>query len=166
MLARINAAVAVLTGGLLFVATLAIMAQVTIRFLLTRFGMSISAPWTEELCRYCVIWSVFLGSAVLARDGRLIAVDYLLFRLPAPTARWLEAFAILVTILFFVLIGWLGLKMAHDGLIEKSPVMRIPMTAVYAAMPVGAALALINCLALMRDCIALKTRNRTISEIG
>ena len=147
VVARINSAVQVLLAILLGVATVSIALQVTIRFLLTRLDISISAPWTEELCRYSVIWLVFLGAAVLCRQGRLIAVDYLLHRLTPKAARWVQIFAGLITLAFFIIVGWLGLKMAITSVHETSPVMRISMSYVYAAVPVSAVLALVNCMA-------------------
>jgi len=158
LLARINGGVTFVVGALLLVATLSITIQIAIRFLLTRFGVNISAPWTEELCRYCITWSVFLGAGVLCRDGRLIAVDFLVHVLPVKPSMVLETFSIAMTLVFFGLTGWLGWQLFHDGFNETSPVMRIPMAYVYAAVPLGAVLAVANGLAFMVDRLSFPER--------
>lgn len=149
LLARVNSGVSYLVAFLLLVATLAIAVQIIIRFILTGFGLTISAPWTEELCRYAIVWSVYLGAAVLCRVDRLIAVDYLLHRLPARPAMILQTLAVLCTLGFFGLSGWLGWKLFLTGLHETAPVMRVPMAWVYAAVPLGALLAICNSVAFL-----------------
>lgn len=154
LLTALNGCVAILVGGLLLIAILAIALQVGVRFVLTQTGFAVSVPWTEELCRYSITWAVFLGAAVLCRDARLIAVDLVLHQTPAPVARVVEAVATLVTLLFFVALGTLGLRMAVTGLHETSPVMKIPMIWVYVAVPVSSVLAVVNSIARIRNTLA------------
>lgn len=151
LLHNINRLADLAAAVFLAVATLAVALQVSVRFLLDNFDVMISAPWTEEICRYSMIWAIFLGAAVLCREGRLIAVDVLLHKLPVRSALAVDCAAMAVAAVFFVSFGYLGFDMARDGLRETSPVLQIPMAFVYAAVPVGSALSIVNILALTKD---------------
>ena len=67
---KLNALVTAIVAALLCVVSLAVMTQVMVRFVLTALNVNISAPWTEELARYTLIWMVFLGAAVGVRHAR------------------------------------------------------------------------------------------------
>lgn len=124
------------------VATVAVLVQVCVRFVLPKLGLMVSAPWTEELARYLVVWCVFVGVGVLCRHAKLIAVEILTIVLPF--GRALKIGGVVLTMAFFVLLVETGMEWMSLSSIELSPVMRIPMTWVAAAMPVGSVLALVN----------------------
>lgn len=125
--------------------------QIGVRFVLPRLGIAWSAPWSEELARYLMVWCIFMGAAVAARAGALIAVDSLPDALPDPWSHRVRTFALLVTIGFFLLLLWLGLRWMEFGEGETSTVMSMPMAWVYASMPAGALVAIINIVALMLE---------------
>lgn len=146
--------------GILFaVATAAVLIQVGVRFVLPKLGLMISAPWTEELARYLVVWCVFLGVGVLCRHARLIAVDILTIILPFGKA--LKIGGVVVTMFFFVLLVETGLEWISLTAIESSPVMRIPMTWVAVAMPIGSVLALFNLLGFVVASLATADEEAT-----
>lgn len=148
---HLNRLVTLLVGLLLIVVTLAVIGQVGVRFVLTALGINISAPWTEELARYCLIWMVFLGAAVGVRHARMIALEFGVRRLPDRLGIGLRYASIAIAMGFFVLLFVVGLRFVDLGRSETSPVMGITKDLVYWAMPVGAALMLLNSLALIVD---------------
>lgn len=141
---RFNAAAKILCGLLLAVATLSVFFQVLVRFVLDVAGLNVSAAWTEEVARYSFIWAVFIGVGVISRVAGLIAVEMLPQLLPAPFGKYVKLGAIAVTIAFFVLLLYVGSHFAIDGSFETSPVLRLKMSYIYAALPVGAFLAIVN----------------------
>jgi len=149
LLDAVNRVVCWLAGTLFALATIAVLVQVAVRFVLPHLGLAVSAPWTEESARYLVAWSVFLGVAVLCRHGRLIAVDIFALALPDPYGKALRFASLVLTAFFFVCLLTTGMEWTAMSAIEASPVLRIPMTWVYSSMPVGSALALINLLGLL-----------------
>lgn len=136
-------------GAMLGIMVLVVALQIVVRFVLPRFGLVFSAPWSEELARYLMIWCIFLGAAIAARSGALIAVDSLADAVPP---RWGDAIrltALLITIGFFGLLIWLGWRWVEFGETETSTVLNIPMAWVYLALPVGAVFAIVNIAAFI-----------------
>lgn len=150
---RMNRLCTWVVGLLLFVMSVAVMAQVTVRFVLTAVGLNISAPWTEELARYCLIWMVFLGAGVGVRHAQMIALEFLVTSLPKVLGQTVRYGVIVLSIAFFAMMVWVGLEFVELGKTETSPVMNLTKTYVYWAMPVGATLMIINSFALVADTI-------------
>lgn len=149
----LNRLFAWVVGMLLFVMSVAVMAQVTVRFVLTAAGLNISAPWTEELARYCLIWMVFLGAGIGVRHAQMIALEFLVTQLPKAIGVAVRYGVVLLSIAFFAMMVWIGLEFVELGKTETSPVMNLTKNYVYWAMPVGAALMIINSIALVADTI-------------
>lgn len=148
---RLNAAITILVGVLLMVVTVSVLGQVTVRFVLTAAGWNISAPWTEELARYALIWMVFLGAGVGVRHAQMIALEFGVRKLPARYGVPVRYLSIILGIGFFALMFWVGLGFVDLGRSETSPVLGITKDLVYWAMPVGSALMIVNSVALVID---------------
>ncbi len=146
-----NVTLRCIAGLLMIVATVAISYQIIIRFVLTTFEIRVSAPWTEEISRYCFIWSAFLGAATLCRTNGLISVDFLTVLLPPRLSRLLQILVTLTCIGFFVVLAWVGWEWTAMSLHEASPVLRLPMAYVYGAMPAGGAIASLNLAMLLLE---------------
>lgn len=127
-------------GVIVILAAMALMvfANVALRFLTDH-----SILWVEEASRYLMIWLTFLGSGVVLRYGAHIGIDTLQDRFPrhAPLIRAI-VFAFLLV--FFAAMVWLGLRYAILTWGQTTPVMQIPIGAVYLAMPVGFALMIVH----------------------
>jgi TRAP-type C4-dicarboxylate transport system permease small subunit len=123
-------------------AALAVMvfANVTLRFTSDR-----SLLWVEEASRYLMIWLTFLGGGPVLRYGGHLGIDTLQEALPrhAPAIRT-AVFAILLG--FFVFMVWVGIRYAAFAWEQTTPVLQIPIGAVYLAMPIGFALLILHLL--------------------
>lgn len=149
----VNAVVTAIVAALLAVVAVAVMAQVMVRFVLTAAGINISAPWTEELARYTLIWMVFLGAAVGVRHARMIALEFGVRSLPAHAGVPLRYAVMLLSMAFFGLLFWVGIDFLDLGRSETSPVMGITKDKVYWAMPAGMVLMILNSLALIAETV-------------
>ena len=149
----INTLVTAIVSALLAIVALAVMIQVLVRFVLTAAGINISAPWTEELARYTLIWMVFLGAAVGVRHARMIALEFGVRKLPARAGVPIRYAVMIMSIAFFGLLFWVGLDFLELGRSETSPVLGITKDRVYWAMPVGMVLMILNSLALIAETI-------------
>lgn len=154
VLERLNRVVYYLIGALLAVISVVVLTQVVVRFVLTSLGINISAPWTEELARYLLVWLIFLGAAVGCRRMQLISLDFVVKWLPAPLGKAARYAAFALCFWIFVLMIQYGTQfVVIIGRSELSPVMQISKEWVYWAMPVGAALMMVNTLAFLVEII-------------
>jgi len=148
---KINVVVTALVAALLCIVSLAVLIQVLVRFVLTALNVNISAPWTEELARYTLIWMVFLGAAVGVRHARMIALEFGVRKLPAHTGVPIRFAVMILCISFFGLLFLTGVDFIELGKSETSPVLGITKDKVYWAMPVSMVLMILNSLALIAE---------------
>ena len=148
---RANKGLEVFVGLALASMTVLIFFQVLVRFVLPKINLQISAPWTEELARYLMIWATFIGGAIVVRKADALAVEALVLAVPAYLGRKIKYLAHILSLIFYVLIFILGCEWAIFGLSELSPVLNVSMIYVYAAMSVGAALTIVNATTLLLE---------------
>ncbi|MBI5484489.1 MAG: TRAP transporter small permease [Deltaproteobacteria bacterium] len=112
----------------------------------SRYGFSYTPIWSEELSRFLVVWSIFIGVSIGVRKNQHIGVDALIRFLPH---KLLLAAEVLLNLIGVVVIGIL-IYTSIDFIKETieygqlSPAMRIPMYIPYIAMPVGLSLSIIH----------------------
>lgn len=114
-----------------------IMAAVVFYQVYTRYVLSDSAGWTEEIARYFLVAVVFIGASMSVRKNTHIHVDIFYRFLPAPVTRVLSTLVDLVRILFF---GYaMYLTYALMGKIGKQQMSIIdwPIGLIYAAVLFG-----------------------------
>ena len=121
-----------------------------------RFVIFVPLPWSEELARYLMIWTGMVGSFVALREGRHIGVTLVVDRLPPRAATWVSLFVQAATILFLAIVAQQGLALTLVNLSQLSPAMRIPMFYPYLAVPLGAALMIVELTAGILQSIYLQ----------
>jgi C4-dicarboxylate transporter, DctQ subunit len=121
-----------------------------------RFVIFVPLPWSEELSRYLMIWTGMVGSFVALREGRHIGVTMVVDRLPPRAATWVSLFVQAATILFLAIVAQQGLALTLVNLSQLSPAMRIPMFYPYLAVPLGAALMIVELTAGILQSIYLQ----------
>ena len=120
----------VFTSLLLLAATLLIGVQVFLRYVL-----NYSLPWTEELCRFFVVWLVFVEGAVAMAYGLHTIVEVNLDRLIP--RRWLDPLAKVLMVAFLAATLYFARPFFLSGLMQESAAMEIPMIIPYAGMFIG-----------------------------
>jgi len=146
-----NATIRILIAALLAGMCACALLQVVVRLVLDSFGLNFSVPWSEELSRYFMIWLIFLGAAYACRRAQLISLTVVVDNLPVPLRRIVNLAAALVCIAFYALLIWVGMASFRSGFIEMSPVLQFPKAYVYAAMPIGGAVMILNTLAFLAE---------------
>ena len=114
---------------------------------IARFVLSQPSTWTEESMRRLLIWMVMLGTVVAFRRGALVSVDLML-----RTARgaWLTTVRWTITITALAYLGvlvWFGIGLVTRVRFQTFASMELSMGWAYAALPVGAALAMVAVIA-------------------
>jgi TRAP-type C4-dicarboxylate transport system permease small subunit len=110
-----------------------------------RFLTDESILWVEEVSRYLMIWLTFLAAGLVLRYGGHVGIDTLQNALPRQAARIRAAIFVLLLI-FFATMLWLGARYSMMTWGQTTPVMQIPIGAVYLAMPIGFALMIVHLL--------------------
>ena len=145
-LVRVNRFV---VGALLAVMAVLVLANVVLRYL---FG--VSSSWVEELTRYMMIWVAWLAAGLALREGAHIAIDNLQQALPAFGARILRLVVLATLIGFFAAVAWLGWRYALFAWRQQTAVLRLPLGAVYLAIPAGSVLMLAHILLTARASVS------------
>lgn len=158
----LNRLVGWLLAALLSVIAIVVFIQVLVRFVLTAVGLDVQASWTEELARYLLCWMVFVGAAYGCRKSQLMALDFAVSRLPGVFGQIARYVALLLCMGFFLLLVQVGWAFMEFGSSEASPVMRMKMHWIYAAIPVGAALMVVNTIGLMLEAWTTRADIRSI----
>jgi TRAP-type C4-dicarboxylate transport system permease small subunit len=103
----------------------------------TRYALNDSAAWTEEIARYLLICTVFIGIAASVRTNRHIHVDLLYRYLPAPVCRVLSTLVDFVRIVFFAYAVVLTWQMMQKMGSYKMTIVELPMNIVYGVCMAG-----------------------------
>lgn len=134
---------------LLVIALLAAMALMVFTNVALRFATDRSILWVEEASRYAMIWLTFLGAGLVLRYGGHIGIETLHEKLPRH-APFLRALVVALLLGFFAFMTWIGVRYALLTWGQTTPVMEVPIGAVYLAMPVGFALMILHLLLMAR----------------
>jgi TRAP-type C4-dicarboxylate transport system permease small subunit len=112
-----------------------------------RYAFGRAPGWSEELCRFLMLWVTMLGSAAVVRRGGHLTVTALLDVLPPAACSLLLALRDALMVATCGLLAWQGWLFAELNGDQDSAAMEIAMTWPYAAIPVGAALILVMVVA-------------------
>ncbi|ALM52391.1 TRAP transporter small permease [Halomonas huangheensis] len=117
-----------------------------------RFVLNTSYSWAEEMSRVLFIWLVLLGAGLGSLERQHVAVTWFKDMAPTGLRRVLSLLAIAIIYVVCICI-LLGFNELISGFTSATPMLGIPRTWLYSAMPVMAVLTLIaNTLALIAVC--------------
>jgi TRAP-type C4-dicarboxylate transport system permease small subunit len=125
------------------VVLLTAMTIVVILGIVARYILLISIPWTEELARYLMIWTGFVGFGVAYRKRELIAVRLFIDKLPPHLLRMAFFISDIACSIFLILVVIYGIKLCVMNIYQVAPALRISMGIIYAAIPLGCCLYLV-----------------------
>ncbi len=127
--------------GYICVAMLIVMSIVVFIQVIFRFILKASLPWSEELCRYLLVWVSFLGGAYGVKTGAHLGIEAVTLLMPKKVRKVVEVIVLLIGIVLCAIILKLGVDIVSTQFrrMQYSPAMRIPMAYAYMALPVGMA---------------------------
>ena len=138
-------------GGLILaVMAGAVFLQVVLRYL----GLT-GIDGLEEVPRFLFVWLVMIGSASAMQRGQHTALDYFVNAAGPRTRALLLVFTNAVGIFLFLYLIKLSLVLVPNAQLQTSPGLDLPLSWVFAAVPVGSFLII---LPMVRTClVALRT---------
>ncbi|WP_198370901.1 TRAP transporter small permease [Roseomonas rosulenta] len=116
-----------------------------------RFATETPSVWSEALVRTALIWMAFLGVAVALRAGALVSIDVAHRYSGGALRRGLEAAALAASLSMLGVMFWFGWMMAERVKFQEMAGLEVSMSWGYAAIPLGAAFAMIGAVAHFLD---------------
>jgi len=117
--------------------------------------------WVEEFTRYSFIWICFLLWHLLDRRGIHFVVDILPNKLSGKKKEYLELFINLIVIFFCGIVILSSVKYVSTAMVYCTSSFRwLPMGIVYAIIPIGLLMVLIERIQLLRKNIDKMRSNR------
>lgn len=105
------------------------------------FRYVVRAPlyWSEELARFVLIWSVFVGAGFAVRRGSHMSIDVVSLIFPRKAAEAVDVIGRVIMTLFFVAIAIIGWRFAVRFSDIQSAAMGLPLIVVYMILPITSA---------------------------
>ena len=116
----------------------------------TRYVLNDSAAWTEEIARYLLIATVFVGAAIGVAKNNHIQVDFFYHFMPARVGRLMALVVDVLRIGFFgmaVVMTWQMMQKLGN---YKMTIIDLPMNIVYSVCMFGFAAMFLRSLWVMR----------------
>jgi TRAP-type transport system small permease protein len=117
----------------------------------TRYALNDSAGWTEEISRYLLICTVFIGATISVRKNNHIHVDFFYRLLPAPVTRVMSTFVDVVRIAFFGYAAWLTFELIQRIGGQRMAVVDLPIGLTYSVVLAGFVLMTWRALGVARE---------------
>lgn len=107
--------------------------------IVARFCLNQSLAWSEELARYCFVWTVWMGVPYAVVKGRHIHLEILSDMVGAKGKFVLDLIFFLVSAAFFGYIGIQSVSVVQGiaKMNQVTPALQIPKTLCYMCLPVG-----------------------------
>ena len=112
----------------------------------SRYVLVKTFTWYDEIARGCFVWLTFLGAAVGVKRQAHFRLHIIVDRL---TPRLRQATVIILPLVVIIFAGVLiqqGLVFLEIGKFQQTPVMGLPKTWIYVAIPIGGALMILYSL--------------------
>ncbi|HQR21740.1 MAG TPA: TRAP transporter small permease [Burkholderiaceae bacterium] len=103
----------------------------------TRYALNDSAGWTEEISRYLLICTVFIGAAISVRKNNHIHVDFFYRFMPKRLMRVMSTLVDVARIAFFAYAVWLTFQLMQRIGMQRMAVVDLPIGLMYAVVLAG-----------------------------
>jgi TRAP-type transport system small permease protein len=117
----------------------------------TRYALNDSAAWTEEIARYFLVATTFVGATIAVRKNNHIQVDFFYRVLPRPLMRVLSTLVDAVRIVFLATCVWLTWLLMQRIGASRMAIVDLPMGLVYGTVLLGFVLMTWRALGVARD---------------
>lgn len=106
----------------------------------TRYALNDSASWTEEIARYLLIATAFVGGAINVRKNNHVQVDFFYRLMPHWMGRGMSFFVDVARILFLGYCVWLTIALMRKIGDQRMAIIDWPIGILYAFVLFGFAL--------------------------
>jgi TRAP-type C4-dicarboxylate transport system permease small subunit len=108
-----------------------------------RYVLKDSLYWSEEVMRYMNVWTIFLGISIGVPRNAHVAIDAIIRALKG-RAKFIATMTVhMFSLLFFIALFGVGVKFTLYNMGQLSAAMRLPMSMIYVALPIGGFLSIL-----------------------
>lgn len=120
--------------------------------------------WVEETSRFLFIWLSFLGAALAVERMVHIRIDFFAKLLPPRARLLLEILVYLAMLAFTLVVTYEGIQVTlRAG--DRSPVLSIPMSYAYLALPLSGLAILVFALRILAGLMVRFARGEGFAEV-
>ena len=119
--------------------------------------------WSEEVARYLLVWSTFIGASCVYKHAGHISVTFVQGLLPGVGKKILEILVHLICGAFFAVLVYYGVIYAGKQGGQLSPAIRVPMSYLYAAIPAGGVLLFWHALDAVLQALTTKSGEEAVT---
>jgi TRAP-type transport system small permease protein len=117
----------------------------------TRYALNDSASWTEEIARYLLIATAFVGAAINVRKNNHIQVDFLYRFLPPKVSRPMSTAVDVIRIAFLGYCVWLTIALMQKIGMSRMAIVDLPIGILYGFVAFGFALMTLRAIGVAID---------------
>ena len=141
------------TGIATLIAIAALLVAVFAGFwqVVARFATETPSIWSEALVRTALIWMAFIGLAAAIRTGSLVSIDMAHRYSRGRLRRGIEAAVLAGNLSLMGVLFWFGWIMADRVKFQEMAGLEVSISWGYAALPIGAAFAVLGALGQFLD---------------
>lgn len=123
--------------ALLFVHVIVLLALILLQ-VFTRYVMHAALPWTEEVARMVLVWTVMLGAAIAMERKEHYAITVLSARFRGPLRFWVLIVTNVLGVVFLVALVRYGAEYMSANMRTTYVSTQVSRGWVYLSLPVGA----------------------------
>jgi TRAP-type C4-dicarboxylate transport system, small permease component len=101
-----------------------------------RYGFNMAPSWSEELVRFIFVWLTFIAAGMGVRERIHIGIDALVNILPRPLQKAAATIVSITIVAFGAYLISTGIDLTLGTHSQASPALGIPMSYIYASIPV------------------------------
>lgn len=138
--------------GVLIVAMLAAMVFITTLQIVCRLWFT-ALTWSDEVTRYLLIWSTFLGATCVYKHGGNISITFVQEKAPWQVGKALRVLSHAICFVLFAVLLFFGIR--YCGKLTKTATsLRIQMKYIYACVPLSMAIMMLHALVMgIAECL-------------
>ena len=130
--------------------------QITMRYIFNS-----PLKWSEELARYSYAWFCLFGIALVTKDRSHLTISFITDKLPQNIRYFLNIFAQMIMLVFFVLVSWSTLELPKVQGNIRAYSLGVPFYVLHLSILPGFAISAIYTIYHLY--IDIKTRTRKAS---
>jgi C4-dicarboxylate transporter, DctM subunit len=148
-----------------WVVALSLMVMVVVVFMQVVYRYVFASPltWSEEMARFIFVWITLLGTFLALKSKNHISIETFLHRFFSPGAQgFVSAVTNFFLIYYFSYLMGMGIVMVQKTSEDLTPVMLIPFSFIYVAIPISAVMIVIY---LLRQILKLEWKKIVLSGL-